>query len=226
MGKKPTHGICSLCGARKTKSAMRGHLHNCAVVHDAPKGDKSPLLQMRVHGRYDPVFWIDLEAKRDAKLRALDDFLRRLWLECCGHLSAFHIDGVTYSVVVDTEFGFRRDERSMNCRIREVLHGPGHRFGYEYDFGSTTELVFHVCGQRDGVLGRSPVRLLARNEAPVWPCKVCGVPATLVCVYCRDEGNPFYCADHTSADDPEHEEAFLPVVNSPRMGVCGYTGEV
>jgi len=205
---------------------MRGHLRNCAAAHDAPKGNKSRVFQIRVHGRHDPVFWVDVEVKRDARLRVMDDFLRRLWLECCGHLSAFHIDGFTYPVIVDREYGFRRDERSMNYRIGDVLHGPGHRFAYEYDFGSTTELVLQVWGWRDGVLGRSPVRLLARNGVPAWPCQVCGRPATLVCVHCRYEGNPFYCADHTSADDPEHEQAFLPVVNSPRMGVCGYTGAV
>jgi hypothetical protein len=36
-------------------------------------------------------------------------------------------------------------------------------------------------------------------------------------------GSPFACAAHESTH-PCEDEAFLPVVNSPRMGVCGYAG--
>ncbi|MEZ4607200.1 MAG: hypothetical protein R2865_10490 [Deinococcales bacterium] len=33
---------------------------------------------------------------------------------------------------------------------------------------------------------------------------------------------PFYCEEHTKVLD--EEDYLLPVVNSPRMGVCAYTG--
>jgi predicted RNA-binding Zn-ribbon protein involved in translation (DUF1610 family) len=102
----------------------------------------------------------------------------------------------------------------------------GECFGYEYDFGSTTHLTIKVVGERMGRLERSPVRLAARNVAPVWPCAVCGEPAALVCAYCRDGGgNPFVCAGHQNDHACGEDEGFLPAVNSPRMGVCGYTGE-
>lgn len=39
-----------------------------------------------------------------------------------------------------------------------------------------------------------------------------------------DDENPFYCDTHAAARGDEW--AFLPVVNSPRMGVCGYTGRL
>ena len=35
--------------------------------------------------------------------------------------------------------------------------------------------------------------------------------------------DPFLCEVHTEKHDCG-EEALLPVVNSPRMGMCGYTG--
>jgi hypothetical protein len=36
--------------------------------------------------------------------------------------------------------------------------------------------------------------------------------------------NPFYCELHSEDHDCEEAEMLLPVVNSPRMGMCGYTG--
>lgn len=225
MAKPGSFGMCELCGSRKTKAAMVGHLRSCAGACDATKGPTSGLVQLRAQAKGGPLYWLDLEVRRDAKLGALDTFLRRVWLECCGHLSAFHVGGFTYSVYVDREYGYEPDERNMNHRIGDVVRSVGQRFDYEYDFGSTTELTLQVWGVREGVIGRSPVRLLARSEPPVWPCHICQKPATWVCVYCISEGNPFCCAVHTKEHGCE-DEAFLPVVNSPRMGVCGYTGSV
>jgi hypothetical protein len=125
--------------------------------------------------------------------------------------------------------GFGRSrpiERSMSVRCAEALPPAGERFQYEYDFGSTTGLQLMVMGERTGRLGRPTARLLVRNTPPVWPCLVCGQPATLVCAYCvHDAGQAFVCATHRRQHACGEAEAFLPVVNSPRMGVCGYTAE-
>jgi hypothetical protein len=48
--------------------------------------------------------------------------------------------------------------------------------------------------------------------------------ATAVCAQCLYESKGFCCGAHA----PDHdcgEDMLLPVVNSPRMGVCGYSGE-
>ena len=45
------------------------------------------------------MHWLHLEAPASVQLQLLDDFLRDLWLECCGHLSCFTIDGVRYEAV-------------------------------------------------------------------------------------------------------------------------------
>ena len=60
-------------------------------------------------------------------LRRLDEFLRRTWLECCGHMSAFEIGGQRYSGRVDREFDLGRAERSMAARVSSALT-PGRRF--------------------------------------------------------------------------------------------------
>lgn len=225
MPQVASFGTCQLCGTRKPKAGLGRHLKTCAPSHDGAKANAASWFQLRIEDRFNAVFWLDLEVKAEAKLRQLDDFLRRIWLECCGHMSAFHINGLMYSVAADRSLGPFREERSMNHRFAEVVGSIGQRFRYEYDFGSTTELMIRVWGRREGIVGRSPVRLLARNDAPVWPCNVCQEPATLICAYCVHEGEPFYCAKHAPEHGCADDEPFLPVVNSPRMGVCGYTGE-
>lgn len=36
--------------------------------------------------------------------------------------------------------------------------------------------------------------------------------------------NPFFCETHAKRHECYNLDMLLPVVNSPRMGVCGYTG--
>jgi hypothetical protein len=59
---------------------------------------------------------LDLEIKADAKLRRLDDFLRRTWVECCGHLSEFSVAGYDYLVSLDRSWEVAPNERTMNAR--------------------------------------------------------------------------------------------------------------
>lgn len=155
------------------------------------------------------MFWLDCAVTPEAKLENLDRLLRRTWLECCGHLSEF--------------YGAGRRKISMNMRIAQALGFEGNRLGYEYDFGSTTALVVTLSGVVEAGPG-NPVRVVARNEPPTWPCDLCGQPATMICTQCAYEGRGFCCALH-SKRHACGDDMLLPVVNSPRMGVCGYTGE-
>jgi Plasmid pRiA4b ORF-3-like protein len=221
-----SNGVCELCLEQTSKAAMIQHLRRCVVEHDRTKGMASDLFQLRVESKDTPLFWLDVEVKGESPIRRLDDLLRRTWLECCGHLSAFETLGLRYVVVVDKEFRGGPPERSMNVKVAEVLSFIGQELSYEYDYGSTTELTLHFVSARRGNVGRSAARLLARNAPPVWTCAVCEAPATLVCPFCMDDGNPFVCRVHGSEHACGNDESFLPVVNSPRMGVCGYTGEV
>jgi hypothetical protein len=228
MAKSTSPGTCVLCGYRSGKAGMVRHVSSCAAAHDASKRTPIWLYHLRVEGAGAPMYWLDLEMKTQATVSRLDRFLRDIWVECCGHLSAFRIDGATYTIPTDDPFDDFREDRSMHYKIGEVLRPDGHKFSYEYDFGSTTYLNPRVMGSREGVIGRSPVRLLARNDPPVWPCEVCHEPSTLVCLvclFCFQEGRGFYCAAHSGEHKCDEEDVWLPVVNSPQMGTCGYTGE-
>ncbi len=117
------------------------------------------------------------------------------------------------------------EDRSLSVPLEKVLRVK-QKFTYEYDFGSTTELNLRVISEREGVALQGEdddvVFIFARNEAPTVVCKVCGKPATKVMSgYFNVEANA-YC--NKCARRSEDEEMLLPVVNSPRVGVCGYTG--
>jgi hypothetical protein len=159
-----------------------------------------------------------LEVPATATLRDLDLFLRETWLECCGHLSAFTIDGRSYSADPDPYEG----DRKMNATVGRVL-SAGTRFLHEYDFGSTTELLLTVIGPRENGTGDGTIRILARNLPPEIPCRECGQPAEHVCTECMWSTTGWLC-DSCAKEHPCGTDMLLPVVNSPRVGVCGYTG--
>jgi len=159
-----------------------------------------------------------LEVPSTTTLEILDAFLRDTWLECCGHLSVFEIKGVIYSVSPTEEF----DDEDMRVKLSEVL-GPGTKFFHDYDFGSTTHLVLKVISEVASGLKGKKIRVLTRNEPPTIPCDNCGRTAVHVCSQCIYEGGGWLCAA-CAADHECGEEMLLPIVNSPRVGVCGYTG--
>ena len=64
------------------------------------------------------------------------------------------------------------------------------------------------------------IRILARNDMPDVVCAECPKPAIHFCAECYN----FYCGACLDGHDCGDEMA-LPVVNSPRMGVCGYYGD-
>ena len=201
-------GVCAQCGHRATKAAMVAHLEACVVTHDNGAPSR-PLVALRFDAVGEPRYWLVLEARADAKLRQIDAVLRQVWLECCGHMSAFRVG---------------RRQLAMSAAPAVAFAPMGTRVDYEYDFGSTTALTGELVGNRHGSIGARPVRLLARNEPLVWPCAECPAPATTVCPYCYDGGAGLFCDAHAAAHEHASEEIYLPVVNSPRMGVCGYAG--
>jgi Plasmid pRiA4b ORF-3-like protein len=214
-------GTCSLCGGSFSKRQMLRHLSLCAYPDTK---SIAAVVHLRVDVPRSP-FWLDLDVKTNATMQHLDDFLRGIWLECCGHLSAFEIGRTQYvTMLSDSFWGREPDERSMSARISAALPAAGSTFAYEYDFGSTTELRLKVVAPHHAPSRRDAVRLLAINDPPVWQCNDCDEMATVLCSYCANEGDAFFCDAHADVHDCG-EEAMLPVVNSPRMGVCGYTGD-
>jgi hypothetical protein len=207
-------GTCALCHKEFSKVAMTRHLATC--LQRLPRRGRA--FHVLVEGRHAPVFWLHVLVA-DVLLAHLDRFLRAIWLECCGHMSAFEIGGSFYCSGADGAAWDTGDE-NMEIQVRQVLR-PGLKFGYQYDFGSTTALALRVVGQCASDT-KEPVRLIARNNPPLFTC-ACGKPAIHICPECACSGEAWLCV--TCASDHEcGEDMLLPVVNSPRVGVCGYTG--
>ncbi|MBC7259765.1 MAG: hypothetical protein H5T65_11005 [Chloroflexi bacterium] len=223
-----SYGKCFLCGGTFAKNAMTRHLKACVRKHEtAQEGKPVRLFHLRVEGKYAPEYWLHLEIPASATLAALDDFLRAIWLECCDHMSAFTIKGADYErdtgaghAMWTGFFGSPLPTESMSCKLYSVL-SPGVVFVHEYDFGTTTTLTLKVVGERQGSVPEEKIRVLARNYAPSIPCALCDKQAEWV--YAFDFPPTPYCAAHAEEHE-DWEEGFLPVVNSPRVGQCGYTG--
>lgn len=232
--KTTTKGRCIACGGVYTRPDMARHLENCSArqaqqfivpTSSRQKIQAGNLLHLEVEGRDDPIYWLHVEVPGQATLIDLDNFLRDFWLECCGHLSAFEIEAVRYAVMPDTEYGF--DEKSMRGVKLEKVLSANQSFDYEYDYGTTTNLKLKVIGAREGQYIGSKgkaIKVLAQNEAPQIKCDKCKrIPAVVICTECRWHGEGWLC-EVCRRKHSEHSDFFLPVVNSPRVGECGYVG--
>ena len=203
-----TRGNCYLCGAELGKVALKNHIlkmHNGA-------GLNQECVLLKVEGAYDKDYWLYLDIPVNDTLQDLDQFLRDIWLECCGHMSAFRADSKLDYIELDME--------------QEIGSFPaGEKFRHEYDFGDTTETLITVLGRIRRAKQKESVRLLGRNIPPKFKCCQCGADAAYICTMCMYETEePFFC-ESCADQHTEHEEMLLPVTNSPRLGVCGYCGE-
>jgi hypothetical protein len=214
--KRQSTGKCCLCGNQFGRAAMTRHLSKCGrPASPAQPGKRVPhALHIFVEGAWSAAYWLHLAAPATAPLSDLDYFLRQIWLECCGHMSAFEVEGTPNSVSPI------EDQRSMRTPLSRAVD-VGTKFVHRYDFGSTTRLRLRVVGFWARATPENEIQLLARNDPHEVNCQKCGTePATLICTGC--DGN--WLCEGCSESHECGEEYLLPAVNSPRAGVCGYTG--
>jgi hypothetical protein len=213
-------GTCAYCGEAITKRGVMKHLEKCSERQEAlasAAASSRPvetLWHLRVQDAYDKDFWLDLEMVGSASLDKLDKYLRAIWLECCGHLSMFTIGG------------WQGDEIGKSRKANGIFE-PGLVLRHLYDFGTTSETDIKVVGSREGKpASRHALALLARNQMPEAVCQECGEPAKWLCLECLYEENKAgqLCDEHVEEHLNENYGGPLPLVNSPRTGMCGYTG--
>ncbi len=221
MPHKPENpGTCACCGEVITKRSVSKHLDKCPerqkLLVTAESSDRpvETLWRLRVQDAYDKDFWLDLEMRGPATLKKLDDYLRAIWLECCGHLSEFTIGGWGGDKVGKT-------------RKADAIFEPGLVLRHLYDFGTTSETDIKVVGFRQGkATSKHPIALLARNQMPLAICQECGQPAQWLCIECvYEEDKPGHlCNEHVEEHPHENYGGPMPLLNSPRTGMCGYDG--
>ena len=224
-----TKGFCKYCGRAFTRGGMLRHLESCkerAIALEAERGKrKAGYFQLVLTGRYRKDYWLIIEMRDSAMLEELDQFIRDIWVECCGHMSCFKIHGKQYepSRMFGDSWGYRAE--SMRISLSKVL-SPDMEFTYEYDYGSATELAVKVEGYRTGFWKEEAVTILSRNNPPEILCSCCGNNlAEWVDPQGYYDGTPYWCEECLEEQYEDPEEAWiLPICNSPRMGVCGYGG--
>ena len=158
MAQAASKGNCYLCGETISKTAFKKHL---LEKHNDAAGDAQTCKLLKVEGADEKAYWLYLDMPVSATLKTLDRFLRDIWLECCGHESAFFV-GNYEQLSKNTMVGMLRD---------------GLKLHYEYDFGSTTELTITVVGTLLRPKQRRSVRLLGRNEPIRFLCVKCAANA-------------------------------------------------
>ncbi|MBN1993008.1 MAG: hypothetical protein JW953_09920 [Anaerolineae bacterium] len=218
--RKQSRGQCVFCGREMAKGGLSKHLATCAERQAAidtanqKPGKSENLYHLQVQDAYLPDFWLHLEMNGSATLKELDRYLRAIWLECCGHLSRFSFGG------------WSGKEISMKTPIERVFN-PGIELTHIYDFGTSSETLVKAVAVRQGKpLTKHPITLMARNFQPEVECMECSKPATwlcLECVYELDQPGTL-CDQHAQTHPHDDYGEPMPLVNSPRVGMCGYTG--
>jgi len=220
-----TEGKCGYCLQKIKSSGFANHITACRkspykVGFKSRNGDKIFLIGIRSEI---PSYWMFVEVKGSASLNTLDDFLRKTWLECCGHMSHFIIGNTCYERYPMEDDFDEVERRTMKISMDEIL-SPKLIFNHEYDYGTTTITSLKVFAERRGGV-QKPVTIVVRNEPPEWKCAFCKNPATKVCGICGLGFKAVMCKECLSKHECTKERGIaLPLVNSPRTGQCGYTG--
>ena len=216
---KQSRGRCTFCGHETTKGAMVRHLSVCpqrqAQITSAEQTDRKPetLYHLRMQDAYSNDFWLELEVRVSTNLKAIDTYLRAIWLECCGHLSRFSIGG------------WQGEEIPLSRRVGAIFQDDV-ELTHIYDFGTSSVTLIKKMSHRTGVpLSTRPMFLMARNLMPETFCMECGEPATHFCMECMYEEESWtLCEQHARIHPHDDYGEPIELVNSPRLGLCGYEG--
>ena len=198
-------------------------------THSKKKTGKDTHFIMRIDGGPSSPFWMYIQIPCHVTFRALDKFLRIVWLECCGHLSEFSHN--------------LQDIIGMKNRLDKILT-KGDVITHLYDFGSSTELRLTVIAKTPRVLlrtkqtkkdawtppplvyGEDVAEIIALHDRVKFTCGKCKNEATLICPECGgyDDTDDGMLCDSCGKNHRCDIEMMLPIAQSPRMGVCGFEG--
>ena len=241
-----SEGKCLFCGKTFSKTGISRHLatHLKAKVEvGESEFGKSFLVKIETPKKWGQTpYFLTLWVGGNCSMETLDQFLRCIWLECCGHMSAFRNpkERRNFGGMFDMVEAYEHLEQgnidkyeqltgkiSKKSKAKDIFY-KGLELEYEYDFGSSTELTITVIDEYP-IKADSKIVLLSRNEPPPIMCEICNKAiATKICTACLSEDATIFCdkcaKQHAKTCEDFADYAAMPVVNSPRTGVCGYEG--
>ena len=248
LEKLKSEGQCFFCGKTFTKAGIVRHIttHLNKKI-DSEKPGMSFLVKIETNKRWMamPYFlciWVDCAAS----MQSIDKFLRDIWLECCGHMSSFRNpkirknNGGMFAVMEAYEYLAKGNKAKYNKimeeakgevpmnRIAKDVFYKGLELEYVYDYGTSTCLTLTVVDKYP-IKAEQRIVLLSRNEPLEIMCCDCKkLPATQICTVCLYDDDAEFCEKcakkHAKKCEDFEDYASMPVVNSPRMGECGYVG--
>jgi len=142
-------GSCKYCTRPMSQRDSLQHFLECTPRIQAFEKIRQKLVNDWFYIRaISSAYWIDILIPQQWKLDDLDHFLRDIWLECCGHLSHFRIDNISYERFVDENWLINGEKLSpgMEISLNKVLDRTT-EFSHIYDYGSTTELHLKVLDE-------------------------------------------------------------------------------
>ena len=132
-----SEGKCLFCGNTFAKAGINRHLAT-HLTEKSAKGVSGKSFFVKVETRKkwgNTPYFLSLWVDGEAKMKDIDDFLRKIWLECCGHLSAFtfpkqkmSFGGKNFSVlggafgVFGKGMGNNDREIAMSRKVKDVLY--------------------------------------------------------------------------------------------------------
>ena len=206
-----SEGKCMYCNLFFSQKEIRKHLENHLAEKEKTDGGNNTQTYCHIEVEANEMF-LHLLVKAGATIKTVDSFLRGIWLECCGHLSAFRL---------------KNSEIKMSSKVQDVFI-PSAKIFHDYDFGTTTRIL--LKGMKHYQLDiKDKIVLLSRNEPLKLLCSVCKKePATYLCSVCCWKEDSFFCEKcskkHQKVCADFEDYSCMSVVNSPRMGECDYTG--
>ena len=204
-------GKCLFCNQMFDQNEIGKHIDKHLTQME--KEDKDKITKSYHHIIVEAAeMFLHILVKSGAKMADIDNFLKDIWLDCCGHLSGF---------------GHKNFKIKMSDTVTDIFV-PKVKIYHDYDYGSTTRVELKA-GKAYSLHLKETLILLSRNEPLKLMCVTCKkLPAVYLCSTCIYDGYAFFCEKcagkhgETCADFTDY--ASMPIVNSPRMGVCGYTG--
>jgi hypothetical protein len=210
-----SEGHCIFCNEYFSQKDLGKHLATHLKIKE--KEDQGKLTNSYNHIVVDAgQMFLHLLVKSTCDMEEIDIFLRDIWLECCGHESGFYIK--------------RGEEIEMDEIVGNVLP-PKAKIQHDYDYGTTTRTLIKSIKVYDVDFNGDTIVLLSRNEPLQIMCSNCHKKVAIVlCSVCLWDGDSFFCKtcakSHAKTCDDFDDYATMNVVNSPRMGECGYEGGV
>ena len=250
-------GRCHLCHNAVRAEDVITHARSCVTtaaktlvnndLHSKHAGNGTFLIWVRA----DEVRqWMMLAVRPTTSLLQLDQFLRNLWLECCGHMSRFEIGTTRYSAgrpgpgsprLFAAYLADPGDRHMMYTVGQTISHGTSFRHEYDYDYTTYLDLecvavlpmsyycIPELIDPPEPAEGHTDdfITIVARN-LPLECCFTCEQPARW-CYYenpyalvPREQGGSTTLPPYFCDDCAPPNVTLVELRNSPRAGVGCY----